>query len=514
MLKRSLIAASLCAGFVIALSIVHPTALVAQVLWNKLETNPVLSPGTSGSWDETTAVANTVLRHGGVYKMWYEGDDSFGYATSDDGINWVKWPSNPVMQPGGIGSWDENNIDNASVVIVGNTYHMFYSAEDASNDNRIGHATSPDGITWTKDPENPVIDIGLVGSWDRFEAMHPYVIYDNGVFRMYYNGHDGAEQRIIYATSPDGTNWTRYTALPMVNPGMPGEWDDDELGPMCVLVAGGSYHMWYTGWNTAGDFGIGYATSPNGIWWYPSASNPILAPGGSGEWDDVLIAVPVVTYVDSLVMYYGGYDGSVFQTGYAGTPSALVPALLQSFTAAWREPGIEISWTLSDAGAGADMHFSVLRAETADARFIEMQNAEIARSGLSFTFVDRTVEPGARYRYAVEVSDTDGRRTLFETEFVEVPVVAAAIEAVTPNPFNPQTTIVYTIAETAPVTLGIYDAAGRLVRSLVDGPRAAGRHTELWNGLDDRGAAAASGVYFVRLESAGRVTTQKAVLMK
>ena len=513
MFKRHTLAVGFCAGLVLVLSIVHPTALFSQTQWNRLPDNPVLAVGTTG-WDETIAVAGTVLRHGGMYKMWYEGDDSFGYATSDDGINWVKWPSNPVMEPGPVGSWDENNIDHPSVVIVGSTYHMFYSAEDMSNDNRIGHATSPDGFNWTRDPENPVIDIGTPATWDEFEAIHPFVIYDNGQFRMWYNGHDGITQRIIYATSPDGTNWTRYTALPMLEPGVTGSWDDDELGPMCVLIAGGSYHMWYTGWNTAGDFRIGYATSPNGLSWTKSPANPVLGFGSPGSWDDAAVTCPFVTYVDSLVMYYGGADGSLGQTGYAGTPSALVPALLQSYTAAWREAAIEISWTLSEASAGADMRFSVLRAETVDARFIEMQSAEFARSGLSFTFVDRTVQPGERYKYAVEVSDTDGRRTLFETEYIETPAATTAIERVSPNPFNPQTVIVYTISETAPVTLGIYDAAGRLVRTLVDAPRTSGRHTEQWDGLDDRGAAAASGVYFVRLESAGRVTTQKAVLMK
>jgi hypothetical protein len=503
---------SLCACLIAVFPIVLATTTLAQTQWNKLPANPVLSPGAPGSWDQTTAVANTVLKHEGVYKMWYEGDNSFGYATSDDGITWVKSPANPVMQPGPPGSWDENNIDHASVVIVGTTYHMFYSAEDASNDNRIGHATSPDGIAWTKDPTNPVIDIGVPGSWDAFEAIHPFVLYYDNQFHMWYNGHDGLTQRIIYATSPDGTVWTRYTALFMLEKGPPGSWDDYELGPMCVGIAGGVYHMWYTGSNTAGDYCIGYATSPNGVVWTKSPANPVLAPGGSGAWDDEMVALPFVANVDSLVMYYGGFDGTSFRTGYAGTVSSLVSTLLLRYAAAWRGSGIEISWTLSEAGAG--LRFAIMRSDPRDSRYSELDDEAIVRNGPSFVFIDATVEPGSSYRYSVQAIDGDGRRTLFETNVVTVPTPPVAIERVTPNPFNPKATIEYTVAEAGRVTLGVYDVAGRTVRILVDARRAPGRYAELWNGLDRHGAAVASGVYFIRLESAGRVAMEKAVLAK
>jgi len=508
MTKRYFFRAGLYACLFAMLSIVSASTTLAQTLWNKLPANPVLSAGPPGSWDQTTAAVNTVRSHEGVYKMWYEGNNGFGYATSSDGITWVKSPANPVMQPGPPGSWDEHSIAHASVVIVGGTYHLFYSAEDASNDNRIGHAASPDGIVWTKDPANPVIDIGVFGSW----AIHPFVMYYDNLFRMYYNGYDGLAQRIIYATSPDGTVWTRYTSTFMLEQGLPGSWDDHELGPMCVIAAGGMFHMWYTGWNTIGDFRIGYATSPNGIIWTKDPANPVLSPGALGAWDDELVGLPVVMNVDSLVMYYAGYDGSSFQTGYAGTVSSLVPTLLQSYTAAGRGSGVEISWTLSEAGA--DMRFSVLRSRSPFSRYIELDAAAIGRSGMSFVFTDVTAEPGASYRYVVQVNDENSRHTLFETDVVTVPALSSAIERVTPNPFNPQATIEYTVAKTSRVTLGVYDAAGRTVRMLVDAPREAGRYEETWNGVDDRGAAVASGVYFIRLEAAGRVSMLKAVLAK
>jgi hypothetical protein len=243
----------------------------------------------------------------------------------------------------------------------------------------------------------------------------------------------------------------------------------------------------------------------------------VLSPGAPGAWDDSMVGLPFVTSVDSLVMYYGGSDGASFQTGYAGTVSSLVPTLARSHAAAWRGSGVEISWTLSQAGT--NMRFSILRGEVppdepANTRYLELDAGAIVRNERFFVFIDSAVEPGKSYRYAVQLVTDAGRRPLFETEVVSVPSLRAAIERVIPNPFNPQTTIEYTVAGTGRVRLGVYDAAGRLVRLLVDAPREAGRYAESWAGFDERGAAAASGVYFIRLEADGRVEVRKAVLAK
>jgi len=65
------------------------------------------------------------------------------------------------------------------------------------------------------------------------------------------------------------------------------------------------------------------------------------------------------------------------------------------------------------------------------------------------------------------------------------------------------------------VTLAVHDLGGRLVRTLWDGALAAGRHSLVWDGVDARGAAAASGVYLVRLSTADGVQqTVKITLSK
>ncbi len=83
-----------------------------------------------------------------------------------------------------------------------------------------------------------------------------------------------------------------------------------------------------------------------------------------------------------------------------------------------------------------------------------------------------------------------------------------------PNPFNPATTIEYSVAAEGRVTLRVYDLAGRVVRTLVDETVKPGEHAVIWNGTNDSGERAASGVYFLRMETGGFSSARKLVLLK
>jgi hypothetical protein len=84
-----------------------------------------------------------------------------------------------------------------------------------------------------------------------------------------------------------------------------------------------------------------------------------------------------------------------------------------------------------------------------------------------------------------------------------------------PNPFNPTTTVSYTVPAAGPVTVAIYDAAGARVATLVNsGKRAPGAYQVDWEGRTDAGGRAPSGVYFARVEQGGVIATAKLVLLK
>ena len=95
----------------------------------------------------------------------------------------------------------------------------------------------------------------------------------------------------------------------------------------------------------------------------------------------------------------------------------------------------------------------------------------------------------------------------------ETPVSVRLLKA-WPNPFNPVTTIGFEIDITGPVSLRIYDASGRLVKTLANGIFTTGLHEMVWNGTGDYGQRISSGVYFCRFESGTLRQTQKLILLR
>jgi len=89
-----------------------------------------------------------------------------------------------------------------------------------------------------------------------------------------------------------------------------------------------------------------------------------------------------------------------------------------------------------------------------------------------------------------------------------------ALLAAYPNPFNPQTTIRYEIANRGHVMLRVYDVSGAVVRTLVDDVKAAGSYSLTWNGRDDHGSSVSSGVYFYRITAGSFSDVRKVTLLK
>ncbi len=94
------------------------------------------------------------------------------------------------------------------------------------------------------------------------------------------------------------------------------------------------------------------------------------------------------------------------------------------------------------------------------------------------------------------------------------PAPVVRLDRTRPNPFNPSVSIRYSISQRSRVTMGIFDIRGRLVRELVDLVQESGSHVVSWDGTEQNGRGAASGVYFVRLTSSEEVLTQKILLLR
>ena len=83
-----------------------------------------------------------------------------------------------------------------------------------------------------------------------------------------------------------------------------------------------------------------------------------------------------------------------------------------------------------------------------------------------------------------------------------------------PNPFNPSTTLEFSLTRPAPVSLAIYDLLGKEIVTVFEGWRDYGNHTAVWDGRDRGGQSVATGIYFAVFRAEGRIFTRKMLLMK
>jgi hypothetical protein len=188
---------------------------------------------------------------------------------------------------------------------------------------------------------------------------------------------------------------------------------------------------------------------------------------------------------------------------------APVAVAISSFEARMAAGGVELKAELA-ASAGA-LRVNVYRGEKG-ASPIRYKSVELG-NGRHFHFVDALVEPGKTYEYYIGAVDIDGE-FFSPTIEITVPGLVTTLHRNKPNPFNPTTSIRFDLSEAAHVTISVFDAAGRLVRTLVDENRGVGVHVAEWDGRDAAGRVAPSGVYFTRMEAGKFVATSKMVMMK
>jgi hypothetical protein len=93
-------------------------------------------------------------------------------------------------------------------------------------------------------------------------------------------------------------------------------------------------------------------------------------------------------------------------------------------------------------------------------------------------------------------------------------IVASALQQNAPNPFNPITTISFTLDRSGLASVEVFDVAGRRVRTLLRQDLSAGDHDVMWNGRDDTGRIVASGVYVYRLKTASMELSRRMLLLK
>jgi len=217
-----------------------------------LSLNPVFRPDSGEDWDSEVIESGDIVKVGDTYYWYYHGHkDTYqiGVATAKDPTGpWTKYSGNPIIKAGPE-KYDIGYVACAAFYEEGGTYYLFYSAANGDNTLNVATASNPLG-PWKKSPKNPILgdDTGL--------GFAAGMIYMCGIVKVdskYY----------LYVTDAD------YTQC--------------DYGPMYVLTSNSIYGPW------------------------TRRQEPILSPGGKGEWDEG-------AFSEAEVLYYNG----VFHTFYGG----------------------------------------------------------------------------------------------------------------------------------------------------------------------------------------------------
>jgi|CZKP01.1.fsa_nt_gi predicted GH43/DUF377 family glycosyl hydrolase len=232
--------------------------------WSDFGGNPILTRNNNPSLPGHVS-SGKVLYDNGIYKMWYEaiynnGVANIWYAESQNGINWNTIGNSPVLTPGASGSWDDYSILPATVMKVNNQYRLYYWGVRGFTDMvNVGLALSTDGINWVKN-SSPVITANsqyyVVGLTDIVEKDSTFLAY------FFYNtDRSSANNKIGLATSFNGINWTMYSGNPILSATLP--WEGGSIYYPTVVVENNQYKMVYS--NAGAENTFGMAVSTDGV---------------------------------------------------------------------------------------------------------------------------------------------------------------------------------------------------------------------------------------------------------
>ena len=279
--------------------------------WVKYEGNPVLGG------DLGTVFDIAVLQEGELLRMWFSWrpEASVALVESRDGIHW----SAPTiaLAPNDKTDW-EDRINRPVVLHQPDGYHMWYTGQTKRN-SYIGHATSPDGLVWTRVSDQPALAPDQ--PWEKEAVMVPHVLWDadEGRYKMWYSGGEQYEPDAIgYAESFDGQTWSKRPK-PVFTPAPEFPWESAKVTGGQVICYEGWYVMFYIGFSDEDHAQIGLARSRNGVSdWERHPANPILSPGASPAWDDDAIYKPfAVLRDDQWHLWFNGRNDRVEQIGLA-----------------------------------------------------------------------------------------------------------------------------------------------------------------------------------------------------
>lgn len=322
-------------------NIAKPQAATAAGVWVKHPNNPMLSLGKDADFDRHNIFAPSVVKDGGKYWMFYAGGPSgpksgedfvryqLGLALSDDGVRWSKQPK-PLLE---LGERDDFHCvptllrtPEGELFKRDGIWHLLYNSNRPDD---VDHATSRDGLTWVKDPGNPIFQ----------RAYAPNVLQVGNEVRLYYISKpprkDGkaVPWQVHLATGKDFDSLKDHPGNPILVLSQP--WEKGALFYPYVLQEGKTWVMFYASYWQDPSFreqrtAIGMATSPDGIQWTKFGENPVLTPTSDSPFDSRYTSSQcVLKDGDGYKLYYGSRIDMIhkyFAIGLATKRGPLLPS--------------------------------------------------------------------------------------------------------------------------------------------------------------------------------------------
>lgn len=190
-------------------------------------------------------------------------------------------------------------------------------------------------------------------------------------------------------------------------------------------------------------------------------------------------------------------------------------SLLADFGAAWQSEQALLTWAVINHTVDPSFRLTGARQSDPeqewDIEFIEPTPGHYQAVDGSFQPI-----PDQVYLFRLYLEAADETWTLLEeTQLTSIPLPTGLefLDAY-PNPFNPQTTIRFSLGQAQSVRVAVFDLNGRLVRTLVDEQLDAGLHRMQWQGLDNNGMSVGSGTYLVMIRGRDQALTHKLTLLK
>ncbi|MEP7137271.1 MAG: hypothetical protein ABI904_20270 [Chloroflexota bacterium] len=237
----------------------------------------------------------------------------------------VVYGDKPIVPKGQPGTWDDRYTDPGAVIYHDGMFHMFRNGfRGFPAESEVGYVTSPDGYTWTKQGDDPIIETKDV-PYAKIAMYASSVIFEGGCWVLYFYTWDSssfpssgvigrATECII---GPAIAEW-KVDPEPLLKPGAVGDWDEKQVLAPHVIQIGNKYIMYYSGVGASGVQQIGMATSPDGYTWTkyndPTTvdkpfveSDPVFTPGDKGAWDGSWVHQPRVFQTSNgWIMIYRG----------------------------------------------------------------------------------------------------------------------------------------------------------------------------------------------------------------